>query len=256
MNDFFARLVLADINQIIAAFSFASGFIVLILGVLLRKKEVLKLAGLLLVIAIAFYSNNATVHVISVFIIATLITNLDFVVNLAAIFRGSAKEVFSFKLELLDRQDQEAKIVNEIRESEQEMPGPPKKIGEAVRDYIDLEAKALDFLAAEYGPIDRYVRFTHKDTVIEFDAMRSGDKVDKLFEVKLTSSKALLTQKVIPDLQDRHRRYVSLSGREAEACLVVVSDLMHPHGKELQKEFIARFRDFKCQYLFLDPAKL
>ena len=349
MKDFCLNwLSSADANQIIAVFSFASGFVMLLLGMILKKKEVLKLAGLLLVLAIAFYSTNATVHVITVFIIATLITNLDFVVNMAAVFRGSAKDVFSYKIELLDRKQQEEKIVQEIRENEAApQDGPPdtgdteedssevqeaespssedppedqaaagmgkaaasssedhvakgahkatsppsedppagraaagvqetvspssversagkqakaadgglvsakKSINEAVSEYIDLEALALDHIAMTYGPIDRYVRFRHEDATIEFDAIRTGEKLDKLFEVKLTASKSLLLNKIIPDFRERVQRYVTLSGKEAEAFLVVVSDRMYPHRETLTKSFISSFRDFKCHYVFL-----
>lgn len=69
------------------------------------RAHALRLSGLFLLASIAFRSHNAWVYSASVFIIATAVTQLEFLQNLAAILRGAGREYFSYKKEAMSQED-------------------------------------------------------------------------------------------------------------------------------------------------------
>ena len=67
------------------------------------RAHTLRMLAIFVVTALALFSNNVTTYFIAIFVIATAVTELDFLQNLAAIVRGN-KEYFDFKKESLSRE--------------------------------------------------------------------------------------------------------------------------------------------------------
>jgi hypothetical protein len=91
-------LLLKNITDLIASISFVIGIVFFIVAAFEKNsfRINLKIAGAFLVASISFFVNNAGIHALAIFIIATFITKLDFLENLAAIFWGR-KEFWDYR---------------------------------------------------------------------------------------------------------------------------------------------------------------
>jgi len=128
------------------------GGLTLILGLLAliyslfcdRKRGVgLKITGILFLITLASLANSFWVYFAAIFIIATLVTELDFLQNLAAIIRGS-KEYFEYK----SAEGIRSKIDNEIKSQETFIDQTKMLMLEnretLVQEYLSIERKTFD----------------------------------------------------------------------------------------------------------------
>ncbi|NTW88851.1 MAG: hypothetical protein HGB26_06960 [Desulfobulbaceae bacterium] len=126
----------------------------------------IKLLGSLMVLALAFGANDEAVYALAIFIVATLVTELDFLEKLAAIFWNREK-YWEYRLkkastaEVAAKQEAEAQEEIAAREPTRE-PGEPQPEGTKSRTQVDtaqavqmamgFEGAALDALAAGKGP--------------------------------------------------------------------------------------------------------
>lgn len=76
------------------------------------RNSVVKLIGSALVLALAFAANNAFTYGLAIFIVATLVTDLDFLEKLAALFWNRDK-YWEYQLQKQTRADAEAKAAKE-----------------------------------------------------------------------------------------------------------------------------------------------
>ncbi|MDD1136019.1 hypothetical protein M5G22_00490 [Pseudomonas sp. TNT2022 ID233] len=88
------------LGGVLALIAILSGVLSLISGL---RAHTLRLLAIFVVTALALFSNNVTTYFIAIFVIATAVTELDFLQNLAAIVRGN-KEYFDFKKESLSKE--------------------------------------------------------------------------------------------------------------------------------------------------------
>ena len=77
-------------------------------GKKIKAKISLKIAGAFLVASLAFISHNPGVYALAIFIVATFITNLDFLENLAAIFWKN-KDFWDYRKATLEKANQSEK---------------------------------------------------------------------------------------------------------------------------------------------------
>jgi len=204
----------------------------------------LRLTGLFLLSALSLFANNAWCYFASVFIVATAVTQLEFLQNLAAIMRGS-KEFFDYQKEFLSRKEIEeavAKEVDEIDKSEAEEGEQHTEGGRDIHIVLDstrltLTPQQLALISEEYAfrylerkyerPIQRHVRFRSKNTFIEFDGVMQMDDHDIIFEIK-TSRRGFLPLNLIERsterLIERVKSYQLLTGRNAILTMVFVGE--------------------------------
>ena len=66
------------------------------------KEHALRIAGILILLGLCLFAQNPYCYFASVFIIATAITQIEFLENLVAILKGN-KDYFEYKRELIPR---------------------------------------------------------------------------------------------------------------------------------------------------------
>ena len=163
------------------------------------RTHAIRLFALFFVAALSLFSNHWTTYFAGLFVIATAVTKLEFLQNLAAIIRGS-KHYFDYKKESLSTEQKTQKV-----EEEQEQLGvtqnqePVKndrsstKLNVAtimdIRRILVLESKALDKMEDYFETaIERGVRISRKGKHIELDGLIlsvvDDMVVEKIFEVK------------------------------------------------------------------------
>ncbi|MBP1177637.1 hypothetical protein JOE49_004889 [Paenibacillus sp. PvR133] len=80
------KIIPESFREVVSAISILLGFVfsfITLKGAL--KEHSLRLAGLLLLLGLCLFANNAWCYFAAIFIIATAVTQLDFLQNLAAI---------------------------------------------------------------------------------------------------------------------------------------------------------------------------
>lgn len=80
------------------------------------RAHTLRLLAIFFVAALALFSNDVTTYFVAIFIVATAVTELEFLQNLAAIIRGN-KEYFDYKKEALSKERKLDILANEAAQS-------------------------------------------------------------------------------------------------------------------------------------------
>ena len=262
-----------SLNEVLSSISFVVGLIIIIFAAACnehKRDNLLKISGVTLVISLAFFSNTTTIYVFAIFIIASLITKLDFLENIAAIFRGEAKSVYDYKKNSLNASERSAKIEKEIKEEKEieflgafgdkipkitYVPQPTVEI-KRVNEYERIEQLTLDYISKELGEVDRYVRIKHERNTVEFDAVKKGKRKDDIIiEVKYTSNIQLI-RTLIPKLNLQLQKYTLITGREATLYLYIVSDKLHSQKAELLESLEDIWERFKCKVFILSKKEI
>ncbi|MFV8603855.1 hypothetical protein ACNRDG_05980 [Ralstonia pseudosolanacearum] len=117
------------------------------------RSHAIRLAALLLVSGIALFSNQAWNYFAAIFIVATAVTELDFLQNLAAIIRGNS-DYFKYKIESQSSEQVEAKLKQQQVDLEKGL-GKVQQMQPTGRPDIShlakLERIVRDRLALSYG---------------------------------------------------------------------------------------------------------
>lgn len=202
------------------------------------RSHSIKMLSLMLVAGLSIYSNHPANYFAALFIVATAVTELEFLQNLAAIIRGN-KEYFSYKIETLSKEEKKESIEEEQKLdlaslSEQDRE---KIAREHMRDKTKLSVKrsyeagekALDKLEEYFGQkIERNIRIKSKNKSIEFDGIIPNvvdDMVsEKLFEIKYVG-KPNLNQiyRTFEHAETLAREYKSITNKIAKMHLVLVT---------------------------------
>jgi len=272
------EFIRSSLNEVLSSISLIVGLTMIIFSATCHEKQrdnFLKISGVALVISLAFFSNTTTIYVFAIFIVASLITKLDFLENIASIFRGEAKSVYDYKKSSLNEKERSAKIEDEIKEEKEieylgtigdkisgdkipkitYVPQPTVEI-KRVNEYERIEQLTLDYISKELGEIDRYVRIMHNRDTVEFDAVKKGKRKDDIIiEVKYTSNIQLI-RTLIPKLNLQLQKYTLITGREAILYLYIVSDILYSRKAELFASIEDIEKRFNCKVFILSKIEI
>ena len=232
--------------------------LVLLLGLLfilfsLRKKDrqySLKRSSILFLISLSIFSSNAWCYLATIFIIATAITELEFLQNLAAIIRGS-EAYFRYKKEFVPKKEVEDAIAAELKfaakslqnanVSKSEITFPlDKKLLSNTQTYVIAEELVFRYLERLHGStISRHIRYRGGgSTLITFDGVMEWPKKAILFEIIIPSGPHLLKtmfRKRIGGVLYAALSYEKLTKKETLLKVIVVSDLIKEKIDELDE---------------------
>lgn len=201
------------LREILAVSCFAAAVLFALISMKNDGREhFLRVCALFLVGVVVLFANSPYTYFAAVFIIATAVTQLEFLQNLAAIIRGS-KEYFDYQKETQSRSEIKTKIDQELIEQEaaaaeagetEEKIESTEEKSPSQNVMLNLSAKQLDtrafaMVAYEYAfntledklknNIDRYPRYiSSKGRPIEFDGVIESDSKITVFELKTTFS--------------------------------------------------------------------
>ena len=167
--------------------------LILVLYTILKKEEqelATKLIGVSFVVGLAFTANDVTIYGLAIFIVATIITKLDFLENLAAIFWKN-DGYWKYRIAFSKASDEELrnKATNElvdIESSERQKPITGEQVNrilhteQAILNQLVLGGSGL-FVPHHLRP-NLKLQFGDKKTVV--DALASGPNSDYIVEIK------------------------------------------------------------------------
>ena len=207
---------------------------------------------------------NATIG--SIFIVATLITKLDFLENIAAIFRGAAREVINARTHPQTEKQKPEKVEEEIlEESNLSVSDYEKRITKAmlrtdsskVIEYLAVEKATLKYLSEIFGPIERNPVVTVKNRIFRFDGRKKlSDHLEYIFEVKYSSNLHFIKHEALPRLRLLALDYRQATKRIVVMHLVVVSDELRKEKAKIMQELGAVSRGFHIRYIILDKREI
>lgn len=242
-----------------------------------QRSHATKMFSILLVTSLAFFSSHWITYFAAIFIVATAVTELEFLQNLAAILRKD-ENYFNYKKEALSKEDNIRRKVEEALEEEyvssttvdDESP-KEKKIDlstlqdisrtEIMRYAFDIEEKALSFLSKTYGPIERGVRFRKDGESVEFDGIISEKNNQKsiIFEVKWIRN----TDHAFPFIMHSIRRskelvekYQEITGIKPEFRLIVVTNTKTSLNADRIERFHEKAKDENISLSFLSLSEI
>ena len=184
------------------------GSMIIVLTVWNKLKDfLLKLVGIFFVIGLALFSDNTSCYFLAILVVATIVTDLGFLQNIAAIIRNS-DSYFTY-LSSQSSKEIEQKIIKEEEEIEQEIKEEEKNKGSnysegtsSIKDNklkleldksninsmqfgILTEEYTLRYLEQKYsGTLKRYIRLGNNNNRVEFDGILSLEDKDILIEIK------------------------------------------------------------------------
>jgi hypothetical protein len=208
----------------------------------------LRLLALFFVCALAMFANHWSTYFASIFVIATAVTELEFLQNLAAIIRGN-KDYFDYKKESLSYSQKEEQIVREQQEikaknsspsktnisSLKKVNGPNSNGAPDIRRIIEVESKALDKMESYFGSkVERNVRVSSPNgMMMELDGLIPSvvdDMIsEKIIEIKYISNPEKFERitRVFPKIENQGRAYSKITKKIAKLHFVLVIE-----GKE------------------------
>ena len=223
--DFFAA-ILATVGLIFGFLSVWEKF----------RPHTTRLLAIFFLFSIALFANNAACYFAALFIIATAITELEFLQNLAAIIRGS-KEYFDYKKEFMSP----VEVTELVSAEEQEIEKYPEAtdasaIEELSQDFKNLSSADFYMLCEEYAfkhleqrykkPIEKHVRYRGKNFVTELDGVMTWDNVDFIFEIKASRRNKFpfnFVKKSTIDTAEKVQDYIKITKRNARLQMVIIS---------------------------------
>lgn len=210
-----------------------------------QRSHATKLFSIMLVASLSFFSSHWATYFAAIFIVATAVTELEFLQNLAAIIRKD-ENYFKYKKEALSRTENIRRKAEETIEEEYTSEQPaemeePKlakidlsKLQELsntsrMKLSFEVEEKALSYLSKEYGNIERGVRFRNGNESVEFDGViaNARNKEDIIFEVKWTRNPDhayMFINHSVRRSSEQVNSYSSITGKKPIFNLVIVTN--------------------------------
>ena len=193
--------------QTIAGILSGVSFILAFLSVFpTNRPHCTRLFAIFLVAALACFANHGATYFASLFIIATAITELDFLQNLAAIIRGN-DAYFNFKKESIPEKEIEESISKELNtamellKKEENLPKTISFPLEAdkltnTQRYVIAEKLAFQSLEKRFNqPITQHVRFHGGGGYMtEFDGILETKNKDILIVIVIPVSPVIVVQ--------------------------------------------------------------
>lgn len=210
----FLKEILIIAGIIIAAISFIPKI----------RHHSIKLFAIVFITSLAIYSNNWGVYFVSVIIIATLMTELEFLQNIAAIIRGN-KHYFDYKKtvllprEVIEQQNNNKPISKQISTKKEKLKQ---------NEIFILEQLALEHIEKKLNShINRNIKVYRKNLNMVLDGLIDNDKnyPDKVFEVKLIQSNRSLQDLIYSGrnlINMLYLKYANITGKQPEIHLIVI----------------------------------
>lgn len=197
-----------------------------------------KLFVLLFVVSLALFADHVATYFAALFIVATSVTELEFLQNLAAIIRGD-RAYFEYKAKQLSKEQVEQKV----KEEQQELAGaaiaaePKQKMEPAMRSsstpihrIVELESKAINKLEQYFNKsIQRNISFSYGGNRIELDGFipneGRNEAPETFIEVKYLQSPASFSafkqhyQKIV----ERVQVYMKLTGEIVKLHVALIT---------------------------------
>lgn len=231
------------------------------------RTRAIQLFALFLVAALSLFSNHWSTYFAGIFVIATAVTELEFLQNLAAIIRGSNKHYFDYKKEILST-EQKTKKVKEEQEQlgvskdqeavKEESPSAVKRkeggkvISMDIRRILEIESAALDKVEDYFeSKIERGVRISRKGKHITLDGLIpsvADDMVaEKILEVKYLSNPKHFSQirQIFSRIEHLAQTYYEITNKIAKLYLVLVIEGNESLTDE-QFERLKKMSDSSC----------
>jgi len=207
------------VNNVLSIILILSGVLISILLIFREKTRELstKIVGIFLVVSMAFISNHWFVYTCTVFIVATIITNLDFLEKLAAILMRS-KEYWDHQnkalekanlSEILDSKKEEAtnelavESTTNIVTANANNKVDPVSVKDRMNTIINFENRILSLLVdPDKGLFLQHHFFTgmrlkDKNRIMIFDAIAEGPNTTYIIEIKATGRKKIVEDALI-----------------------------------------------------------
>ncbi len=204
------------------------------------RTHVTKLFAIMLVAAIALFSSHWGTYFAAIFIVATAVTELEFLQNLAAIIRKD-ENYFNYRKEALSREDAIKRKLQEEIEQELDSATDADEDGkykidlsqiqdlsrsDSMRLSFDVEDKALSYASSEFGSIERGVRLQTKDKSAEYDGLKTTGEISQIFEVKWTRNNMSFPfmHHSICSAAGIRERHKEITGKDPEVYLLLVTN--------------------------------
>lgn len=205
------------------------------------RTTAIRLAAVLYLATFALFANHVTTYFAAIFIVATAVTEIEFLHILAAIIRGD-KNYFEFRREFLTRDESmmradatSVSVASPETPSEGLPAGSPiqipqdlAKVPSQVRKQLafQIEDAALGWLEPRIGrPLQRYVRLSSERGSIELDGIAQRTERDKdiVVEVSWIPSGTLQLLDVFPRAIELSSRYQKITKRDCEVIFLFVA---------------------------------
>jgi hypothetical protein len=237
------RLLTASLREVIAVGCLSLAILCAVASfVPWFQREATRLSGIFIIVGMALMAENAWVYLAAVFIVATAVTELEFLHTLAAILRGN-RAYFDFKKELLTKAETEQKLQREHfgHDAPRALAGSLSESD--VRRGLLIEQLAIRRLERDLNArVERGVRFSRGPREVVVDGVASGDRYgrDQIVEVKWIEQ-GLIDHMVqdVPSLMGLVLDYREVTGRDAYLVLVVVT----PRRGASEDEGMKRLRE-------------
>lgn len=202
--------------------------------------KLLTIISILLMVSLTLFANNFWIYFLCMLVIATSITNVEFLENIAAIIRNS-DSYFKYKSSKATKKQVENKIEDEIltetESSESEVinnttmnpihnSAPDNN---KINDFVKLEELALSEEEKYFkSKIERNIIFRNKSQNLCVDGIIDSAVDDmisvKLFEVKILRNLDLLLNNVemIKRIESVYGKYISITHKIAKLNLTIV----------------------------------
>jgi hypothetical protein len=223
------------------------------------RAQATKLLAVCFIAGFSLCSNHPTTYFAAIFIIATAVTELEFLQNLAAIIRGNS-DYFDYKKEALSKEEKESKETLENKKLGLTIKTFPAKIEvapKATPNFLEVEDAAMESLAKQYNyDIERNVRLKNsRGQAVEFDGLVTGDEsVDTIIEVKYIKDLGRVKDvwRFTEIYEDRAKMYKQITGRAVKIHPVFV---VNEKSAEFQ-EFFNKLTDKVDHSLWLGGCSL
>ncbi|MEY2565449.1 MAG: hypothetical protein QOH88_3642 [Verrucomicrobiota bacterium] len=192
-----------------------------------------KLLGTLFVTALCFAANHLSAYLLGIFIIATLVTELEFLEKLAAIF-WNRKEYWEYLTKRASTKDVDRKLEREVQEEQSANQGAVgeqvrRPESETVQQHARFEKAAVDALEPPMGPLrltklHRHILFSGPNIRFVVDAVGQASGASYIIEVKF-ARRARDWQRVADQLTRYAEAFVALrrqEGRDEEIRKIMI----------------------------------
>jgi hypothetical protein len=199
------------------------------------RNHATRMFAILFAASIALFSNHWTTYFAALFIVATAVTELEFLQNLAAIIRGN-KPYFDYKKEQLSPEEADRRIDLDSHPAFADEEARSRAGGDERRGRTRLsramfravvEQLAAKKLSEVFGaPVELQVRFASNGLRVEVQGVIQGNATtrDRLFGFEFVRKRVIISQCIdaVRRLDELAPKYSVITRRSCEGHLVVI----------------------------------